>query len=97
MNDDLLFVLSVTITTLGIIAVAGVLKGLFRGKATLKKKLFFFPVFILGLLVFGGVTAFLQGFVYEYLQQNLATSVSGMIIIVLVAWILYDWVLWRRR
>jgi len=96
---DFIFILSVTITTLGLITLGGVLKALFRSRSKpgFQKKLFWFPFFIGGLFVAGWLSGLVRQGVQTYLEQNVATSISGMAISVLVAWFLYDWVFWRKR
>ena len=93
-----LFILSVMLTTLLILFAAGLLRS-FRRKTfpTLRKKLLVFPLFVAGIFVMGWVTAKIQEYVYAYLMRNVATSILGIVITLVVAWALYDWVLWRAR
>lgn len=97
--DYPLFVLSVIITGLGLVTVGGVLKSFFAksAKPTFKKKLAFFPLFIIGVLAVGWLSERIQLGLYTYLRASVATSVSGIVIAFIVAWLLYDWVLWRKR
>ncbi len=39
----------------------------------------------------------LQSTILTYLQQNVATSITGICIAVLAAWFLYDWLVWRKH
>lgn len=96
--EYLLFLLSVIITTLGLITVGGLLRGVFRSRyrARFRKKLLFFPVFVIGLFAIGWLSERLQQWLFAYLKQNVATSLSGLFIAILIAWLLYDWVFWRR-
>ncbi|MBR9700998.1 hypothetical protein GOV11_03990 [Candidatus Woesearchaeota archaeon] len=94
-----LFLLSVVITALGLVTLGGLAKTVFgrRNYPTLKNKLAMFPIFILAIIFIGWFSEKLQIGIFEYLQQNTATSLSGLAIAVTVAWILYDWVLWRKK
>lgn len=97
-GEYLLVILSVTITTLGLLTLAGILRSVFgrhKTGATFRKKFWFFPIFVIGIFAMGWVSATAQEIVYAYLQQNVATSISGLIVAILVAWFLYDWAIWR--
>ena len=94
MIDEILQLLAVVIVTLGPVAVGSLLRS--RRRPSFKKKLILFPVFVLGLVALGVVSSYLQEAVYTYLKQNVATSISGFIVVVLIAWFLYDFVLWRK-
>jgi hypothetical protein len=94
-----LFVLSVTLTTLILLALGGIGKWFFshhKHNATFRKKFWIFPLFIASIFLMGWLSSLAQTFMYAYLKQNIATSISGLAIAVLIAWVLYDWAVWRR-
>jgi hypothetical protein len=96
--EYVVFVLSVTLTTLGLLTLGGVVKWFFgRHKAypTFRKKFWLFPLFVVGIFVMGWVSAQAQQLMYLYLKQNVVTSVTGFAAALLVAWFLYDWAIWR--
>lgn len=96
--DYFLFVLSVTLTTLGLLFLGSIARSMkSRRPAGFKKKLLIFPLFIAGIFLIGWATERIQQGLYTYLQQNAATSISGIVIALLVAWLLYDIVIWRRK
>ncbi len=97
--EYVVFVLAVTLTTLGLLFVGGIGKWFFgrhKQQPTFRKKFWFFPIFIIGIFVMGWVSAQVQNLMFAYLKQNVATSVSGFVIALVVAWVLYDWAIWRR-
>lgn len=99
-GEYLLAILSVTLTTLGLLAIGGIAKAFFsshRQAPSFRRKLWFFPLFIIGIFAIGWLSAAAQQAVLAYLKQNAATSISGILIAILVAWFLYDWVVWRSR
>ena len=92
------FILSVTLTTLGLLTVGGIGKWFFgkhKRAPTFRKKFWFFPLFIVGIFAIGWLSAQMQQLLFLYLKQNVVTSLSGLIVAVLVAWFLYDWAIWR--
>lgn len=93
-----LFILSVTLTSLGLVAVGGMIKSVFKRKTfpTFRKKIIIFPLFIIGIFVMGWLTAKLQQLVLVYLEKNVATSITGLLIALTVTWFLYDWAVWRK-
>jgi len=98
--EMVLAILSVTLTTLGLLALGGIAKWFFgrhKRQATFRKKLWLFPAFIAGIFAVGALSALTQQAVYAYLRQNVATSITGFAVAVLVAWFLYDWTIWRRN
>ena len=98
--EIVLFVLSVTLTTLGLLTVGGIARWFFsqhKRYATFRKKFWLFPIFIAGIFAIGAVSAAAQQLIYAYLKQNIATSISGFLITILVAWFLYDWAIWRSH
>jgi ABC-type spermidine/putrescine transport system permease subunit II len=100
------FILAVTISTLLMIIFGGWITsrlqkgGLrfgFANKTTLHRKFFGFLLFIIAIFLAGWLSERLQNAIYMYLQQNVATSISGLAIAFLVAWVLYDWLVWRKH
>lgn len=97
--EILLVVLSVTLTTLGLLTLGGFVKWFFgrhKHNASFRKKFWIFPLFIIGIFAIGAISALTQQLVYAYLKQNVATSITGLAVALLVAWFLYDWTIWRR-
>lgn len=95
-----LFILSVTLTTLILLVIAGLGKALFgrhKSTATFRRKFWFFPFFVIGIFAMGWISATAQKYVFAYIQTNVATSIYGVIVAVLVAWFLYDWAIWRNK
>jgi hypothetical protein len=97
-TDYFLFILSVTLTTLALLTLGGFARGMFKshGRHTISQKLFFFPLFVVGIFAMGWFTGKIQELMLAYLKQNAASSITGLCIAVVIAWFLYDWVLWRR-
>ncbi len=93
----LLFLLAAVITTLGLVALGGIAKALLwrPRKATFRRKLVFFPAFIAGIFVAGWISERAQQGVYAYLLENSARGIPFLIGTVALAWVLYDWGVWR--
>jgi hypothetical protein len=93
-----LFLLSVVITTVGLVAVGGIAKWAFwrPSHARIGKKLLFFPLFIVGIFAVGWLSERAQQGVYEYLLENAARGIPFLIGTIALAWVLYDWVVWRK-
>lgn len=100
-----LSILAVTITSLIMIVIGGWVKDRFQkrglrfqfaNKTRWRRKLFGFFLFIVAIFLLGWMGERLQLAVYKYLMQNAASSITGMVVAVLVAWFLYDWLVWRK-
>jgi MFS family permease len=99
-------ILAVTITSLLMIIIGGWIKDRFQkkglrfrfaNKSMLRKKATGFLLFIIAIFLLGWMGERLQLAVYNYLMQNAASSITGIIIALLVAWFLYDWLVWRKN
>jgi uncharacterized protein YacL len=100
------FILSVTLTSLTMILIGGWitrrlqkggLRFRFANKSTFSKKFFGFLLFICAIFTFGWLSERLQSSLYQYLQQNVAQGVSGIVISLLIAYFMYDWIVWRKH
>jgi hypothetical protein len=105
-TDYLVFVFAVTITSLLMLIFGtwvknrfqrGGLRFGFANKTRLHRKFWGFVLFIASIFLLGFLSERLQQTLYNYFRLELATSVSGILIIFLIAWFLYDWLVWKRH
>jgi hypothetical protein len=104
--DYFLFILAITISTLLMLIFGGWIQrrmqkgGLkfgFANKSTFRRKFFGFLLFIVAIFMTGWLSERLQSSVFNYLKQNAATSITGLLVAVLIAWFMYDWLVWRKQ
>jgi hypothetical protein len=104
--DYFIFVLAVTLNSLLMIIIGGWMTARFQkgglrfgfaNKSTFRKKFFGFFLFIIGIFLAGFLSERLQSTILTYLRRNATTSIAGIIIAVLAAWFLYDWLVWRKH
>lgn len=104
--EYVVFVLTVTLTSLLMIVFGGWVKnrlqkgGLrfgFARKSRLHRKFFGFLLFIIAIFLTGLLSERLQSALFSYLKTNVATSITGICVVFLVAWILYDVLVWRAH
>jgi hypothetical protein len=102
----LLYILAITLTSLLMIIIGGWIRdrlqkgGLrfrFAQKSNFRKKLTGFFMFIIAIFLLGWMGERLQAAVFDYLVQNIATSIVGFIVVILITWFLYDWLVWRKN
>lgn len=101
-----IFVMAVTITSLFMIIFGGWVKtrfqkgGLrfqFANKSKFRRKFFGFVLFIVSIFMLGFLSERLQNAMFDYFKNRVATSIGGIVIILVVAWFLYDWLVWRKN
>lgn len=104
--DYFVFILAVTISTLLMIVFGGWIQarlqkgGLrfgFANKSNFRRKFFGFLLFIVAIFLTGWLSERLQNAVFTYLKQNVATSITGLLASLLVAWFLYHWLVWKKH
>jgi hypothetical protein len=101
----LLLIIAITITTILMLVMGGWMKGRlqtgglrfgFAQKSTIRRRLFGFLLFILAIFLLGWLTERLQSAVYNYLLQNAATSITGVIAAIVFAYLMYEIFVWRK-
>jgi len=101
-----LYILAVTLTSLLMILIGGWVKNRFQkgglragfaNKSTFRKKLFGFVLFIIAIFLLGWMGERLQNSLFLYLEKNVASNIIGVLFAVLAAWLLYDWLVWRKE
>jgi hypothetical protein len=75
----------------------GGLRFAFANKSKYHRKLTGFILFIVSIFLLGFLSERLQQSLYNYFQYRVATSIIGIILILVVAWFLYDWLVWRKH
>ncbi len=104
--DYFYFVMAVTITSLFMIIFGtwvrnrfqkGGLKFQFANKSKFRRKFFGFILFIISIFLLGFLSERLQSSLQNYFKVHIATSVVGICIIFGVAWLLYDWLIWKEH
>jgi hypothetical protein len=104
--DYFLYILAVTINSLLMIIIGGWMKermqkgGLrfgFANRSRFRRKIFGFLLFILAIFILGFLSERLQVALLNYLKTNVATNILGLCIAVLVAYMLYDWLVFRKN
>lgn len=100
-----LYILAVTISAIFMLVVGGWIRerlmsrGLrfrFAHKSRIRKHLFGFLLFIVAIFLLGWMSERLQATMYDYLMQNAATSVTGIIISIIFAFIMYEIFVWGK-
>jgi hypothetical protein len=101
-TEYFLFVLAVTLNALFIMVIGGWIqdrlqkRGLRMGRSTLRKRFWGFMLFIISVLLVGFLSERLQAVIFSYLQQNAATNIIGIVGAVVIAYVLYEWLILRK-
>ena len=100
-----LYILAVTIGSIFMLVIGGWIKerlmsrGLrfrFAHKSRIRKHLFGFLLFIVAIFLLGWMSERLQATLYSYLMQNAASSITGIILSVVFAFVMYEIFIWGK-
>jgi len=75
----------------------GGLRFAFANKSTFRKKFFGFLLFIVGIFLLGWFGERLQQTVYSFVKGGAAQGITSILVAFLVAWLMYDWLVWRKH
>ncbi|HIH24214.1 TPA: hypothetical protein HA251_04230 [Candidatus Woesearchaeota archaeon] len=69
----------------------------FANKTRFHRKFWGFVLFIITIFLLGFLSERLQQTLYNYFKIHFTTSITGIIVMFLVAWFLYDWLVWKKH
>jgi hypothetical protein len=100
-----MLILAITISTIIMLVLGAWIKdrlqksGLrfgFAQKSKIRRRLFGFFLFVIAIFLLGWMSERMQSTVYNLLMQNAASSISGVVIAVFFAYLMYEIFVWRK-